>query len=380
MTQENFHIGKNGPAQCRAQYRACRYSDFPHGTEQEVTVIWEKSQEEEHGDRLLGGVSSKDVNKKVDLANDELRTRTVQTLSYSRHYESANKNYRYKDEEVAIAMKVASQELSSIGYTEVEKEDEEWSSNGFSSVRRLELKDGTRGYFKSVKSNSESSEGNFREFGTNSLTAAVNEVNAYRMAKLMGEGYENLVPETSFTVYDNQLGTLQRESVEMDEGVSAALYSDSLREDYRKAVIYDFVVGNLDRHTENFIYSRRGEDEHIVLIDNSFTFTDHNEFGMLNAANLADNNGVGSPWRKRDSDYRITGEDEHFTEDEKAVLHNVRKGIKSWMDESTITEGAGNSLISRVDALLDKGKLICFSEWYDEETDRLWEAKKQAIK
>lgn len=358
---KRYHIGINGPALCRAREKPCRYAELPHGEETEMILYWEKEQEEQNSDFLTG------VSQNAE-ANNEHKQEVIQKLSSTKHYESANFMHSYTEEEVKVAMKVATEHLSTVGYTEVETEDSEWQTDGFSSVKRLKLKDGTRAYFKSISSNSRASESSFQYLGVSSLSAAVNEVNAYRLAESMGEEYRHLVPETSFTVYSGEIGSIQREVVETEGEVSPKLEDKSLRDDYRKAAIYDFISGNIDRHTGNFIYGEIDTEKHIALIDNSFAFPDHYNRVDIRDSVFADNRTVLNKAEEGYSEaYRIHDSDYDLDEKEVESLQRARESIKSWIEDSTIESYVGESALMRVDALLEKGKLMSISEWYRKE-------------
>lgn len=360
-----YHLGKNGPAPCGARKRVCRYAALPHGEEAQMIAHWEAQQEAKHDDLLTGVSKDKLLTKESQNAN-KLQLR--ENLLDSNHYISRNEEFKYSRLEMKVAQKVATDHLSQIGYTKVEKEDVDWGSNGVSSVRRLELEDGSKGYFKSVFVNSEESEEIFIGFGSTALTAAVNEVNAYRLSQAMGAGYDHLVPETSFTVYDGQLGTIQKEAEESQNNSAYKLNRKSLREDYRKAAIFDFVIGNIDRHSENFICSELDGKMHFVLIDNSFSFPDADAQGSYNESIFADNEPTAPIWSE-DYDDRVWPPPENsvFTDDEKKSLAKARKEILSWGENGSILKGPMNDAVKRIDHLLESGKMSSLSTWYFEE-------------
>ena len=366
-----YHLGKNGPAPCGARKRLCRYAALPHGEEAQMITVWEKQNEEEHAETFLASTSkSISQNKSVGQeANQESHHKnlTAESLSEESHYVSLNDSYKYTEATSGVAKKVAIEHLSPVGYTEVEAEDEYWSTNGFSSVRRLKLSDGSHAYFKSVASNSERDEYTFADYGTSSLMAAVNEVNTYRLAQAMGAGYDELVPETSFTVYEGEMGTIQRESVEYDDSVDPKLTA-SLKRDYRKAVLFDFVIGNMDRHENNFLYTKRKGQLRMTLIDNSFTFPNCDAQGDINVSIFADNESVVRPWMPNfDKAYRIPAEELYLTEEEKDALVKAKEAVTSWKENGSISPGSMRDTIKRIDYTLESGMLKTFDFWYAEE-------------
>ena len=359
-----YHLGKNGPAPCGARKRVCRYAALPHGEESEMIAHWEAQQEAEYDD-FLTGVSKPQVQE----VEKNTKASTVESLSQKDKYRVASDGWVHSEEEIDVAMKVATEEVSPIGYTEVLQEDTAWATNGFSTVRKLELSDGTSGYFKSIKMNAENDESVFDEYGTTSLSAATNEVNAYRLAEALGDEYKDLVPETSFTVYNGEVGTIQRDAVEFRSHVEESFAGEErLKEDYRRAAIFDFVSGNLDRHRNNFLYSESNGEKRIVLIDNSFTFTDHEKFGDINTSIFADNDSVAPRYSNNKSAYKLSEDDLVLTDDDRKRLNKVRSTISDWEKKGTILEGSARSFRDRIDALLEGESIPCFSNWYMEES------------
>lgn len=354
MSSQKIHIGPNGPAPCRATVRPCEYE--VSGTKEEVTRIWEKQQEELYADSMLSSVSKAEVKPEVspnDANEDNLSKMSAeQVLSNKRNYSPASKSAKYRDSDKDIAMKLALTNLNKLSYTPIKEKDDEWMTNGCSDVARYVLEDGSVGYFKSLSNNSEQ-EGSFQDYGTTSLGAAINEVNAYRMAQALGDEYAKMVPETVIREIDGSIGTLQREVKENRDGVNKAK-TEIFKGDVRRAAIFDFIIGNQDRHNDNYLYSET-EDENsrpcIRLIDNSFSFP--RKYATYNMSMFTDNDGI----------YTMSEKEMKFTEEDFDSLDKARATVEEWMTSNTIDQHLGDETIRRIDYLADAAEICNFCDY-----------------
>ena len=369
MGAQKYHIGKNGPAPCRANPekpggRECRFGAEDHGTKEELTERWEARQAAENGAYLES--ASKSLGR--PLSYDERST--VRHLSDRTKYQPPKKlDVRYSNNEQTVAMNLALSNLSELAHSPIVGRDDDWNSDGSTSVDRYELKNGTTGYFKAFSTNSYD-ESFFRgKYGVSSIGASVNEVNAHRMSKLLGGEFSELVPETTFREVYGRLGTIQQE-VSENEAVSHSFIENGLlREDYRRAAIFDFVIGNLDRHGENYLYGveegRRGEPvSRLRLIDNSFSFPDPQKASAVNASSFSDNTGAGEgkiPWAP---EYGARAGELKLTEADREALTRARAGVREWIDAKTIGSRRGFATIRRIDHLLDESEVPNFSQYH----------------
>lgn len=366
MNVQRFHIGKNGPAPCRATVRACEFE--VQGTEAEVNSIWEKQQEAFFEDSMLSGVSKSDLKAKSEpkslatLSEDEhenpSKMQAAIALSSRDKYAPKAKRVVYKDTDQDIAMRLALSNISELAYTPVFSDDPFWRSNGCSNVERYILKGGIAGYFKSFAKNSHK-EGSFRNYGTTSLGAAINEVNAYRMAQALGGEYAKMVPETVIREINGSVGTFQHEVESSGDYADFEEYPD-LRQDVRRAAIFDFIIGNQDRHGQNFLYTKsgRGKDSRLCirLIDNSFSFP--REYASVNMTVFTDNNGGNI----------LHPSETVFTKKDLDDLSKARATVEEWISSKTIDPSLGKRTIDRIDYLADAKKICSFTD-YTEETD-----------
>jgi len=374
VSTQRYHIGKNGPAPCNAHPerpngRACRFGHDRHGTLEEVTAYWESEQEAEHEGMLIGKQKAPEISSE----HAELRARAIAYFANPENYETHEDSEEitgYSAEDIAVAIALAEDGTTGISYARITREDTEWRHNGSSSVERFELDDGTAGYFKSIRENS-LKEHIFRDqYDTSSLAAAVAEVNAYRLSQVMGRGFDELVPETAFRETNDVLGTIQREAPE-DYSLSRKFKeSPELREDYRKAALFDFVIGNMDRNEYNYLYGAEdGEDggkrARLRLIDHSFAFprarlmSRHymSIFGSLDP--MMDDTSPGRG-------YTVPQDELNLKAEERKSLSDARTALSEWVQKGTIEKSRGESVISRIDFLLEEDKLSKFEEWYDE--------------
>lgn len=371
MGTQKYHIGKNGPAPCRANPdkpggRACRFGADDHGTQTEMIARWEAKQEAEHSAHMES--VSKEVGRPLNF--DERKA--VGSLSDPSKYRPAKKlEVRYGDGEQAIAMKLALSNLSELSHSPIEGRDDEWASDGSTSVDRYELKSGVTGYFKSFSTNSYD-ENFFRgKYGVSSIGASINEVNSHRMGKLLGGEYSKLVPETAFREVYGRLGTIQEEVAE-DKSISQSFNeNEKLREDYRRAAVFDFVTGNLDRHGENYLYAveqgPNGKPEsRLRLIDNSFSFPDPQQQSVVNASSFADNTGAGRVEGDWEAEYWASDTGLQLTQEDREALTRAREGVTGWIDAKTIGTRRGRATIKRIDYLLSEGRVTSFSQYHYE--------------
>lgn len=360
MSSQKIHIGPNGPAPCRATVRPCEYE--VSGTKEEVTRIWEKQQEALFADSMLSGVSKSAVKGKTEpetqpeiegaVRENPNKVKATSVLSSRDKYAPSVETVQYEESEKDIAMKLALSNLTELSYTPIKEKDDEWMTNGCSDVGRYVLEDGSVGYFKSLSNNSEQ-EGSFKDYGTTSLGAAINEVNAYRMAQALGDEYAKMVPETVIREIDGSIGTLQREVKENRDGVNKAK-AEIFKGDVRRAAIFDFIIGNQDRHNDNYLYSET-EDENsrpcIRLIDNSFSFPP--EGGTFNMSMFTDNDGI----------YTMSAKEMQFTEEDFDSLDKARATVEEWMTSNTIDQHLGDETIRRIDYLADAAEICDFSSY-----------------
>ena len=382
MSAQRYHIGKNGPGPCNAHPerpggRACRFGEERHGTQAEMIALWEREQEESQGESLLSGVSRSQSGSpsKTEL-NDLSSLEARKTLSSPSKYLPSSSDVSYSKNEQSVAMNLALEEFTALSHTPVLSQDLDWETNGFSSVHRYELTDGSVGYFKPFTSNS-FEEGEYEDYGVSSLGASINEVNAYRMAEALGSGFRGLVPETVFREIDGEVGTLQR-GVQEDLSYSPNFATNpELREDYRKAAILDFVIGNLDRHAQNYIYGvtedgSGGRRSCIRLIDNSFSFPEDFKTSHFNSSSFATNRPAGDHMSESGSwipPYNMSDRELPLDGGEHRALLQARSAVEGWIGAKTISEGRGRKVIERIDHLLKARRIDDLSD-YLRETSR----------
>lgn len=359
MSSQKYHIGDDGmPSKCTAAtVESCPKSKAGepfHGEYGEVIDEVQRQFMEGYGP--FATVSKAPQPELLqDIAN----------------YRPESERVVYDPEEQEIARKLATEFSSELSQLAVKSLDQDWHNAGSSDVERCHFEDGSTGYFKGFGANSHN-EGFFAEFsGASSLTASISEVNAYRMAQLLGDGFDELVPETRFREVNGSIGTIQREVPE-DRSVSRDFKTNpTLEKDFRKAAIFDFVTGNLDRHAENFLYEAKelGEgkrENRIRLIDNSFSFPDPERFTEINGSVFGSNQGVpagAGRW------YRYPSEKLKLEAAERKALGRAKDGVESWVQSGTISEARGRATIERIDHLLRRNRISSFSEYHDR--DRL---------
>lgn len=362
-----YHLTDNGPRKCNANKRRCRYEDELHGSEEGVKAMWKRKRNGE--EPVLpkaepeDSAEAKSSESEAEVESKELDPKTrsklaaEKTLGTRAKYSPDDFAVSYSESEKDTAMKLALGNLTELSYTPVKRIDSDWETDGFSSVQRYELEDGSIGYFKAFSRNSHE-EWIFRDYGTSSLEASINEVNAHRMAKLLGDEYSEMVPETVIREIDGRIGTLQRE-VEVNERIGTNFNaSPELKQDYRRAALFDFLVGNADRHSGNYMLGEEDHPDHgprnrIRLIDNSFTFPRKSSIPYINESCFATNSPPGGYFDR--NGYNIPEHELAVTEAEKDSVRRAKAGIETWAKNGTISQDQADSFYSRADELLKDG-------------------------
>jgi len=359
-----YHVGANGPAVCKATKIACRFG--AHGTEIEMLREWETSQAKANTDYMAS--LSKESEKSLD-------DKAPKVLANPEAY-SVGELVTYTNEELSVASKLGPLTATKLSSAKAKKDKDFWVKS-ISDVSAYIFEDKSFGIFKRVK-NDEANAPVLARFGTTTLGASINEVNAYRMAKLLGEGFKGLVPETAFRKVKSSIGSIQL-GVKEDHTASKDIHSESqLQEDYRRAVIFDYVIGSLDRHGSNVLYGVENVDgvkrNRLKLIDNAFSFPEdkpsNSSSFFLNESIFANNDGTEVVYnystRSNIKTYKLS--DETLTDSEKAALRKARTGVEKWIEEGTIAHSRGSGVLARIDRLLVSGKLQRLSDYEPEDT------------
>lgn len=346
-----FHMTDDGPRPCRATKRACKYGATTHGEERDLQRQWERQQSES---RQLPPVLTKQV---VDSPS---AIKAKRFLSDRTRFKSLYVDYA--PTEKTVAMNVAREGTTSLTYEEIVDEDPFFTHEGMTSVRKVDFADGTQGYFKSLNDNT-ANEKFFKLYGTSSIEAMTNEVNAYRLAQAMGPGFQELVPETVIREYEGQLGSMQRgvetrvdlhlKSVEIDSKIASTLKLTNVRQ----AAIFDFVVGSLDRHSSNILVEDHEDGCRVRLIDNSFSFPSgppSDVFRLLNESFLTEyaDEIAGRPFGS-------------FTEQERDGLKRAIHELENWVKNETITREKASEAISRANHLLGLDTIEIFENYLE---------------
>lgn len=164
-----------------------------------------------------------------------------------------------------LLMKFAETDTSSL-HQAILGEDVAFNENNFSanSVHKLTLEDGTVGYFKPLRHESDTDF--YDSYGVRLMQEVANEVSAYKFAQALGGDFARLVPETTVISYNGKFGTIQKEAVAHPE----AWMDDPDDDILAHCAVFDYIAGSQDRHGGNFIsVSPPREDR---LIDNGFSF------------------------------------------------------------------------------------------------------------
>jgi len=370
VANQRYHIGKNGPAPCNAHPerpngRACRFGEDSHGTLEEVTARWESAQEVEHDGMLRGS------RKGAETGAEELLRVLRREVELNEHEDYPV----YRDDELAIVEKLLPLSRNGMSLVGTLGQDESWSTDGATEVERHHLRDGSMAYFKTLHQDVDSA-GDSAVYGFTPLGMLTNEVNAYRVSQILGDGFEGLVPETSFRTIGGKFGVLQREVSEL-KGAEEITDQSLIDEDYRKAAIFDFVIGNVDRHGGNFLYglesrSAPNEPRRLRLIDHGMSFYDDEHRKHIYPISLfTDNFPVDVDTEDETRSYQVPEERLTLREDELQSLRKARSALTGWVESGTMDSAAGSAASKRISALLVHGRILSFS-------NRLREIQKEA--
>lgn len=271
----------------------------------------------------------------------------------------------YSRRERAMAARIASSTISAISSVAIKAQDDRFDPDSLSTVIRYLFEDGTAGYFKPFSQNAWY-EYDFDEYYTSSLRAATNEVLAHQLAKAMGGEYASMVPETAFRIIGEDIGSIQREVKTVERMSSNYWGKMELRGDYHRAAVFDFVVGNLDRHSGNFLYGREANSRRlrVRLIDNSFIFPARakDAYWGMGSCVFADNLSIDGSYSRREL---LSGEELLLTAEDRTALERAGRTISGWMDQEFIGKLNGKFALKRISYLLEKGSLAKFSKFLD---------------
>lgn len=356
MSPQKFHLGPSGPAPCGADERACPYGEADHGTEAELQERWQQKLQNEHSSFLSGATRSY-----AQGSIEELLTVLNREVLLGEHEDYPV----YRDEELSVVQKLIPVSRSGISFARTVGQDEEWSSDGSTDVERHYLRDGSKAYFKGLHQDVDVA-GDSDAYGFTSLGMLTNEVNAYRISLVLGEGFEGLVPETSFRTISGKFGVLQREVYEPEasEGITDG---ELIQDDYRKAAIFDFVIGNVDRHGGNFLLgvdSQEAKDSprRLRLIDHGMSFYDDQHRQHIYPISIfSDNFTVDMDLADENSGYEIPEDELELTEGERQSLRRARSTVKAWIEKGTIDRAAGSAVDRRISTLLVHDRIVSFS-------------------
>lgn len=181
---------------------------------------------------------------------------------------------------------------SDSAYMKIVGKDSNFDVNSVNSVSRVYLEDGRTAYFKNYVLSADDHYVH-ADYQHDVLESFNNEVAAYRLTQIMGEGYSHFVPETVFREYDGKIGTLQIEA-EGEVGAHNNYEDFSADFDYdllRRAAIFEYLAGSQDRHAGNYAVKDNGHDgkDELVFIDNGFSFpcVDNAMYGSVNISKMS---------------------------------------------------------------------------------------------
>jgi hypothetical protein len=134
-------------------------------------------------------------------------------------------------------------------------------------VRVVQFEDGVTGIFKPVEGEPDGIRNTVPD-----RTAYLREAAAYEVAKIVG--MEDLVPATVVREIDGELGSVQEFIADADSDHGMYDTEDIMDvgdfpDDVVRAAAFDFVIGNTDRHSGNWLIKKNGK---VVLIDNGLSF------------------------------------------------------------------------------------------------------------
>lgn len=127
-------------------------------------------------------------------------------------------------------------------------------------------------------------------------------------------------------------------------------------EDLRNASLFDAIIGNTDRHGENFMFDPLGD---IHLIDHGLAFPENNDHGLANTTLIREANNrwaevVGPPDEYGGLIYHVL-----LTDPQKAMLTKMEQAWPQIKDElaSLVGEDAMIATFKRISSMLDSGYL-----------------------
>jgi hypothetical protein len=152
-----------------------------------------------------------------------------------------------------------------------------WETQASGGTYLAVFEDGSQAFHKrhdSLKSSTVS------DFGHNFNTPPIHECAAWHFAKALGPEYEALLPVTVYRKIDGEWGSLAEELQGKKPG--GAAFSDA-PEQVNRAGFFDVLVGQQDRHLNNFMWDKA--TGRLSLFDHGFCFpADGREHRLRSAA------------------------------------------------------------------------------------------------
>lgn len=261
------------------------------------------------------------------------------------HFDNENiSTYDSRD----IAARLLSEPQDDLAYQKIVSVDGKFSVNSVNDVKRVFLEDGSVGYFKNYSS-AVTDYYTHSDYGHDVLESFNNEVVAYRLCTIMGEGYSKLVPKTVFREYNGNLGTLQIEA-EGEVGSHGIFGPDHGPEcspsHLRKAALFEYLAGSQDRHGGNYAVIDNGHEgsDEVTLIDNGFSFPNHEgtSYNTLRVSTMA--------FSQHDGVIELD-------KSERQVIQNVKKSVEEGELSLLLSAGQRDFMLRRIDGLLEDGSL-----------------------
>lgn len=314
---------------CKADKEPCQYGD--HFDNQEEAIFFaDKQNVKDFGNFATIAKTSKSYTHSVQASHDALST----------FVEKENN----VDENLQLILRNLIVNESSSLQLDIISEDDEFRrvNDTLNEVHRFTLSDGSIGYFKPLREDEV-----LPMYSVSPTQEVINEVAAYKLSQALGEGFDHLVPETTIRHFDGNIGSIQREV----KGDTAANTEDidTSREHLVKCVVLDYLIGNMDRHSHNYMHVKPPPE--FRMIDNGVSFPEKDVFS--------------SPTL-----YRFGREDSIIIEDDEM---NKIKPIIQKLIESKDHFGMDKYLPkSSLDHMIEKAHEIVKYEEYDE-SDYTWD-------
>lgn len=250
MSKFHFSTKTRQAEPCEAEKEPCQYGDH-FDNEKDASLFADKQNEKDFGSFSTLAKTPKSHTHSLQASQDALNAYIAKEDNVDEDFQKILNNL-IKDESSDLQFDIISEDSNfRIG------------NETLNDVYRFTLSDGSIGYFKPLREDEV-----LPMHSIFPVQEVVNEVAAYKLSQALGDGFDNLVPETTVRHFDGRLGSIQREV--KGDTVKDIEETPTSRDHLANCIVLDYLIGNSDRHSGNYMYINPPPE--FRMIDNGLAF------------------------------------------------------------------------------------------------------------